>query len=212
MNTVSKNIRRLRKRDGISQEKLAEKLCVTRQAVSSWETGKTQPDIDTLIAIASAFDTDVNTLIYGESAVAKQTDTRKYRRLIYITAAINVVFILLAIFLVPYLRYLASCYYKAMPMWIYQIWARPIWVISAAVMFLSILSLWKDIRITNMRLKTSILWFGILMIGFYILGATDMWFNFMPLPLEIAILPAKCASNPMVFLIPGTALFFGLNK
>ena len=59
MNAIDKNIRKLRKERKLSQEQLAERLHVTRQAVSSWETGKNQPDIEMLEAIAKAFDTDL---------------------------------------------------------------------------------------------------------------------------------------------------------
>ena len=52
MNDVGRNIKNLRKKMGISQETLAEKLYVTRQAVSQWETGRTQPDLKTLDEIA----------------------------------------------------------------------------------------------------------------------------------------------------------------
>ena len=53
-NTVGKNIVKLRKEQGMSQEQLAQKLHVTRQAVSNWETGRSQPDLDMLEALASA--------------------------------------------------------------------------------------------------------------------------------------------------------------
>ena len=59
MNAIDKNIRKLRKERKLSQKQLAERLHVTRQAVSSWETGKNQPDIEMLEAIAKAFDTDL---------------------------------------------------------------------------------------------------------------------------------------------------------
>lgn len=50
----------------MNQEQLAEQLHVTRQAVSNWETGKTQPDIETLTQIAAFFDVSVERLIYGK--------------------------------------------------------------------------------------------------------------------------------------------------
>ncbi len=65
MAKVAKSLRRLRTERGWTQEQLAEQLHVTRQAVSNWETGKTQPDIDTLTAVAALFETDLETLIYG---------------------------------------------------------------------------------------------------------------------------------------------------
>ena len=65
MNKVATTIKVLRMEKGINQEQLAEQLHVTRQAVSSWETGKTQPDIETLKAIAEYFGVDLERLIYG---------------------------------------------------------------------------------------------------------------------------------------------------
>jgi len=65
MNKVATTMKLLRMEKGINQEQLAEQLHVTRQAVSSWETGKTQPDIETLKKIAEYFDVSVERLIYG---------------------------------------------------------------------------------------------------------------------------------------------------
>jgi len=66
MNVVSDSIKKLRKEKGMTQDELAEKLCVTRQAVSSWEMGKTQPDVDTLTRLAEIFDVSVERIIYGK--------------------------------------------------------------------------------------------------------------------------------------------------
>lgn len=56
-------ILQLRTKNGLSQEQLAEKLFVTRQAVSRWETGETVPNTETLKLISSLFDVSVNTLL-----------------------------------------------------------------------------------------------------------------------------------------------------
>ena len=53
----------LRKKAGWSQEELAEKLFVTRQAVSRWETGETQPNTETLKLLSGLFDVSINTLL-----------------------------------------------------------------------------------------------------------------------------------------------------
>lgn len=66
MAKISKNIQRLRKAQGKTQEQLADYLHVTRQAISNWENNKTQPDIDTLTLLASFFDVEIEELIYGE--------------------------------------------------------------------------------------------------------------------------------------------------
>lgn len=65
MNVVSNSIKKLREERGMTQDELAEKLNVTRQAVSNWETGKTQPDIETLTRLAEIFDVSVERIIYG---------------------------------------------------------------------------------------------------------------------------------------------------
>lgn len=62
---VGKNIKNFREQKNITQEELAEKLSVTRQAVSNWETGKTQPDIDTLHKISDILEISIEELIYG---------------------------------------------------------------------------------------------------------------------------------------------------
>ena len=53
----------LRTKKGLSQEELAEKIFVTRQAVSRWETGETIPNIDTLKLLSGLFDVSINTLL-----------------------------------------------------------------------------------------------------------------------------------------------------
>lgn len=54
---------RLRTARGWSQEELAEKLHVTRQAVSRWETGETVPNPETLKQLSALFDVSINTLL-----------------------------------------------------------------------------------------------------------------------------------------------------
>ena len=66
-----KNLKRLRTAKQLSQDALAGQLYVTRQTVSGWETGRTQPDIETLVKIAQVLEVDVEELIYGTK---KNTD------------------------------------------------------------------------------------------------------------------------------------------
>ena len=62
----------------MTQEELAESLFVTRQTVSNYETGKSNPDIDTIIKIANIFDINVNTVIYGLALDEKQKRAKKW--------------------------------------------------------------------------------------------------------------------------------------
>ena len=65
MANVGKNIRLIRKQKNMTQDTLAELLYVSRQTVSNYETGRSNPDIDMLVKIAEVLQTDVNILIFG---------------------------------------------------------------------------------------------------------------------------------------------------
>ena len=53
----------LRTKKGLSQDELAEKVYVTRQAVSRWENGETIPNTETLKLLSGFFDVSINTLL-----------------------------------------------------------------------------------------------------------------------------------------------------
>lgn len=55
-------IRELRTKQGLSQDELAEKLFVTRQAVSRWENGETVPNTETLKLLSKEFNVSINTI------------------------------------------------------------------------------------------------------------------------------------------------------
>lgn len=54
---------KLRTDKGLSQDELAEKIFVTRQAVSRWENGETVPNTETLKLLSRVFDVSINTLL-----------------------------------------------------------------------------------------------------------------------------------------------------
>ena len=82
MASVAKHIKRLRLEKGLTQEALAERLHVTRQAVSNWERNAAQPDLDTLQAIAAALGAEVTEVIYGAPPPAAVTKAVRRRWLL----------------------------------------------------------------------------------------------------------------------------------
>lgn len=60
---MNKIITDIRRKHAISQDEMASKLFVTRQAVSRWETGETTPNIETLKMISKEFDVSINELL-----------------------------------------------------------------------------------------------------------------------------------------------------
>lgn len=78
MSKISKNIKKQRTLNGMTQEDLAAQIHVTRQTVSSWETDRTQPDLEILQSLAQAFGIEVEELIYGKR---KNTAEEKEKQL-----------------------------------------------------------------------------------------------------------------------------------
>jgi len=60
---LGEKIRRARKQCGLSQEQLAEKMCVSRSAIAKWETGKGLPDIENLKILSRLLGISVDSLL-----------------------------------------------------------------------------------------------------------------------------------------------------
>lgn len=71
------NIRKYRKMQNLSQERLAEILGVSRQSISLWETGKTQPSLDILATLASTLGVTIDALMAVESQNENSSDIKR---------------------------------------------------------------------------------------------------------------------------------------
>ncbi len=60
---VKEILRNLREQNNLTQEQMAERLNVSRQAVSRWETGETQPNTEMLKTLSKEFNVSINTLL-----------------------------------------------------------------------------------------------------------------------------------------------------
>lgn len=60
---MKQTLKTLRETHNLTQAQLAERVMVTRQAVSRWETGETQPNTDTLKLLSREFDVSIHTLL-----------------------------------------------------------------------------------------------------------------------------------------------------
>lgn len=71
------NLKFFRKKNGYTQEQIAEKVGVSRQAIAKWERGETLPDIENLIALADIYEVTIDSIVrnvasYGNSDKGKQ--------------------------------------------------------------------------------------------------------------------------------------------
>ena len=75
--TIGNRIVSLRKAQQFSQEEIADKIGVSRQSVSKWETDACAPDAYNLIELAKVLNTSVEYIVTGETSVVEKTQTNK---------------------------------------------------------------------------------------------------------------------------------------
>ena len=78
--SLAENLQYLRAREGITQEQLAERLDVSRQSVSKWESNASFPEMDTLLKLCDMFHVDLDTLLRGSVEQTLSEDTAGYDR------------------------------------------------------------------------------------------------------------------------------------
>jgi len=74
---LNKQIKKYRRMMNLSQEDLAERVYVTRQTISNWETGKSYPDIHSLLLLSSLFNVSLDTLIKGDLEMMREKVNEK---------------------------------------------------------------------------------------------------------------------------------------
>lgn len=95
---LSRQLKQKRAQQGISQDELAEAIYVSRQTISNWETGKTYPDVQSLLLLSKTFDVSIDELIQGDVVgmrAAMRDDARKMEWLTWVlilSAALGIVF------------------------------------------------------------------------------------------------------------------------
>lgn len=141
MRDISKNIKELRCSRGMTQEELAERLHVTRQTVSNYENGRTRPDIDMLLDIAAALDSDANALLYGTPQMEDRR--REYRRLA-VSLALFLVLFICYILLRPETLKIQAAYFIVLPALLLNCTLRPMYMLALG---------WAAVQALTMILK-----------------------------------------------------------
>ena len=193
---IGANIAAYRKRDGLTQASLAEKLNYSDKAVSKWERGESVPDVLTLMQLAELFGITVNELVCDPNALPENSDSKLEKAMTQVSekalkrkANKNVIqalsstlvwFIALSAFVIlssfDFLEaYSCLLFYVAIP--------------ANAIVLLSLRSAWHDFR-WNQMLISLIVWGSLLSIYMIILTAYhyNFWKVFLlGIPGQIAI-------------------------
>lgn len=104
---LNAQIKKYRKSLDLSQEELAEKVYVTRQTISNWETGKSYPDIHSLLLLSSLFNVSLDRLIKGDIETMKDMiNEQEIKKFNYYGTIYTVHFVLLILSAVPLFMWL----------------------------------------------------------------------------------------------------------
>lgn len=191
---LGSNIASYRKRIGLTQVGLAEKLNYSDKAVSKWERGESMPDVLTIIQLAELFEITVDELLADPNALPEKTSKveqvmdkavqktlkrKADKGIILGLSSLLVWFVALLIFVV-----LSSI---GLPYsWIAFFYAIP----SDAIVMLSLRSAWRDFR-WNKSLVSAIVWGSLLSIyvSLLVFLKVNVWKLFLlGIPGQIAIL------------------------
>ncbi len=106
---IGAQIKRYRAMNNLSQEELAERIFVSRQTISNWETEKSYPDIHSLILLSSEFEVSLDQLIKGDIEEMKEeinkTEIRKMNRDTLIFTGLFIASILSPVPLIKWLKW-----------------------------------------------------------------------------------------------------------
>ncbi len=103
---IAKRLQELRKKMGYSQEQVAEMLGISRQAVSKWESGQGNPDIDNVIKLTEIYDVSADYILLGREQDAvvpipeKKEMSREMRKAIGIIAIIAATAVVTVLFII----------------------------------------------------------------------------------------------------------------
>lgn len=161
---IGANIVSYRKRNGLTQARLAEKLNYSDKAVSKWERGESVPDVMTLVQLSELFDISVNDLLLDPNklpdnpgrvervmgaAVEKTLKRKANKTIILMLSSLLTWFVALLLFVVFSVLDVPKS-------WLAFFYAVPV----DAIVMLSLRSAWKDFR-WNRALISIIMWGGL---------------------------------------------------
>ncbi len=190
---IGANISAYRKRSGLTQAGLADKLNYSDKAVSKWERGESAPDVLTLVQLAELFESSVNDLLVDPDALPEQTGAvqkvmekavektlkrKADKRIILGLSSLLVWFVALLAFVV-----LSSM--EIPKSWVAFFYAIPV----DATVLLSLRSAWQDFR-WNKALISAIMWGGLMSIFISVLlfAGLNLWRIFLlGIPGQLAI-------------------------
>lgn len=210
MTNIAKNIKKLRNVANMTQEELAERLHVTRQAISSWENGKNQPDVQTLEAIAKEFGVTIEEVIYGTKSVRNR---KKLIVRVIILAAITLVCFVILYHVGQLISDWIAMNYIVWPKILYLALLRPVVYVLIGTTVGSFVSVFASFAIKKQKNRRICVALGIVIAVGLSLWGLSYFHTSIPITNILSNIGLKIAFNtPVVYIVPGILLWLGVSK
>ena len=212
MHELGRYIKSLRTTQRLSQEELAGRLFVTRQAVSNWETGKTQPDIETLTAMGQIFGVSLDELAHGSKTDGFVEERgKRIKQAVLLAVCWISLHLLLALVFAP--RYAGPYVPKPWEILLMLCFAFPY---DALATFAAgaVVHVWVNFRISNQRARTAIWALGICLIAFVFITRLVVLFTSIRLPNSLInfLIIYVVEGGTIWYHLGGALLFLGTRK
>lgn len=210
MQAICKNLKRLRKAKGLTQEELAARLHVTRQAVSNWERGTNLPDLALLSELAQALEADVTELLYGPQPKAGELSPAEKRRRIVTAAVLWGVCAVLFLMVFGWKDEVHAAYLRARHTvftTIYGYLLRPLAYLCLGMAVPAFVSIWRDLAPADRRVRWLLLGLGV---GILLLMAAVLLIQWHTG--RLIWVWYQLWSSPAPFLVSGALLFCGRRR
>lgn len=106
MMELGTQLKKYRNEHALSQEELAERIFVSRQSISNWETGKTYPDLKSLLLLSEVFSVSLDKLVKGDVEIMKkEIDAQELEVFQRDSTVFAILFIALVILPIPLIKF-----------------------------------------------------------------------------------------------------------
>lgn len=170
MAEVGKHIKKIRKEKKLTQDDLAERLHCTRQTISNYENGKSEPGIEILIELAGVLEVEIDDLIYGPKKRENKKGQKK--RAVAALIAACVLFAVIDI-LAPFERQYRLKSFIATPMYLLQFVLRPSalillgWGIAEAGKAFAGIRIWEGRSQRTLKIGRIFFWMTVIILAVF---------------------------------------------
>lgn len=224
MSVFAKNLKQLRQRAGLTQEQLAQNLKVTRQAISRWERGHTEPDLKTLSTLAHVLNVDAEELVSGRRTRNYEQFQKRYLICSTVCFSLILILLLLQTIVSPCIEDQAKTTYEGYDAYYltFRLLFPTVGYVSLGVFAGSVVALFCKIYLNNSWRKVVII-LGVISVSASVLVIVDFIITmlipaykpFIMTPLFISVTTLQ-PINTFLFvispIISGILLFLGFNK